>query len=203
MKPEHLSELQMDALREVGGIGAGHAATALSQLVDRPISLDVPTIGLLPIGEVPHIFGGPEQLVAGVYCRLLGDIGGSMLFVASRTASLALLDLLRGRPLGTYKSFRPEEESLFGHAAAIVVSAYLSAVARLADLSLLPSSPAFALDMAGAILEVAMLDLGTKASDALVVRTRFHDAEVSVDAVLLFLPDPDSLDVLLGRLGVV
>lgn len=203
MRPEHLSELQMDTLGEVGGIGAGHAATALSQLVDRPITLDVPTIELVPIGEVPRIFGGPEQLVAGVYCRLLGDIGGSILFVASRAASLALLDLLRGRPPGTFKSFRPEEEALFGHVATIVVSAYISAVARLADLSLLPSSPAFALDMAGAILEVAMFELGTKASDALVVRTRFHDAEISVDAVLLFLPDPDSLDVILGRLGVV
>jgi hypothetical protein len=37
---------------------------------------------------------------------------------------------------------------------------------------------------------------------ALLLRTRFYDAETSVDAYLFFLPDAASLEVLLGRLGV-
>jgi hypothetical protein len=41
------------------------------------------------------------------------------------------------------------------------------------------------------------------AETAVLQRTRFFDDETSVDAYLFFLPEPDSLEVLLGRLGVV
>jgi chemotaxis protein CheC len=198
-----LSEMQLDALRETGSIGAGHAATALSQLVGHGVAIDVPTLELVRIGDVPHVFGGPETLVGAVYMRLLGDLGGSMLFVAARSSSLALVDLMRSRPVGTAKSFGSEEEALVTHVGQILVSAYLAAVARLADLSILPSRPSFALDMAGAILEAVTTEIGLHAEAAVLQRTRFFDDETSVDAYLFFLPEPDSLEVLLGRLGVV
>jgi hypothetical protein len=56
--------------------------------------------------------------------------------------------------------------------------------------------------MAGAILEVAITEVGMTASSALLVRTRFTDEETSVDAGLFFLPNPDSLSTVLGRLGM-
>lgn len=203
MNLENLSDIQLDALRETGSIGAGHAATALSQLVGHGIEIEVPTLDVVEIGQVPHVFGGPETLVGAVYVRLLGDLGGGMLFVAPRTSSLALVDLMRSRPVGTAKSFGADEEALVTHVAQILVSAYLAAVGRLADLNILPSKPSFALDMAGAILEAVTTEIGMRAETAVLQRTRFLDAETSVDAYLFFLPDPDSLEVLLGRLGVV
>jgi chemotaxis protein CheC len=202
MDIEKLSEMQLDALRETGSIGAGHAATALSQLVGHGIEIDVPTLEVVAIGAVPHVFGGPETLVGAVYMRLLGDLGGSMLFVAPRGSSLALVDLMRSRAIGTAKSFGADEEALVTHVAQILVSAYLAAIGRLADLNILPARPSFALDMAGAILEAVTTEIGMKAEAAVLQRTRFYDDDTSVDAYLFFLPDPDSLEVLLGRLGV-
>jgi len=203
MNTDHLSDIQLDALRETGSIGAGHAATALSQLVGHGIEIDVPTLEIVEIGQVPQVFGGPETLVGAVFVRLLGDLGGSMLFVAPRGSSLALVDLMRSRPVGTAKSFGAEEEALVTHVAQILVSAYLAAVGRLADLNILPSKPSFALDMAGAILQAVTTEVGMRADTAMLQRTRFYDAETSVDACLFFLPDPTSLEVLFGRLGVV
>ncbi|MDO8964501.1 MAG: chemotaxis protein CheC [Coriobacteriia bacterium] len=202
MRIEQLNEMQLDALRETGSIGAGHAATALSQLVGHGIEIDVPILEIMEIGDVPELFGGPETLVAAAYMRLLGDIGGSMLFVAPRSSSLALVDLMRARPVGTAKSFGAEEEALVTHVASILVSAYVASIGRLADLSLLPARPAFALDMAGALLEAVTSEAGMQASRAVLLRTRFFDSEVAVDAYLFFLPDATGLEVLLGRLGV-
>jgi chemotaxis protein CheC len=82
------------------------------------------------------------------------------------------------------------------------MSAYLSAIGRLADLSLLPAHPSPALDMAGALMQAVTSAAAQLTDVALLLRTRFHDAETSVDAFLFFLPDPESLEVLLGRLGV-
>jgi chemotaxis protein CheC len=199
---EELTEAQIDALTEVGSIGAGHAATALSQLVDKAISLTTPKLEIVPITEVPRVFGSPEQLVGAVYARLLGDIEGGILFMMPRDSSLALIDLMHSREPGTTKSFGHDEEALISHVASILDSSYIAAIARLADLNILPSTPSFALDMAGAILEVAMTEAGMRATSALLVRTTFCDEETSVDAVLFFLPDPDSLETILGRLGM-
>ncbi len=202
MRLDELSELQLDALREVGGIGAGHAATAMSQLVDRPVALEVPRLEILELMQVPYVFGGPEQLVGAVYSRLLGDLDGGILFMAERSAALALVDLMRGHEVGTAKSMSHEEEVLLRHVASILISAYLAAIARLADLDVLPSSPALAFDMAGALLEAVVAEVGMEAEQAMLVRTAFMDEGRSVEAALFFVPDPDSLSVVLGRLGV-
>jgi len=199
---DSLSEMQVDALRECGSIGAGHAATALSQLVGHPISIDVPTLEVVGIGDVPELFGGPEVLVAAVHVRLLGDLGGSMLFMAERKSALALVDLMRSRAVGSVRTYGADEEALVTHVASILMSAYLAAIGRLADVSMLPARPSSALDMAGALMEAVTSAAAMHADVALFLRTRFHDADTSVDAYMFFLPDPDSLEVLLGRLGV-
>jgi chemotaxis protein CheC len=203
MRLDTLSEMQIDALRETGSIGAGHAATALSQLVGHAISIDVPTLEVVTIGDVPSLFGGPEALVAAVHVRLLGDLGGSMLFMAERSTALALIDLLRSREVGSARSYGADEEALLTHVASILMSAYLAAIGRLADVSVLPARPSSALDMAGALMQAVTSDAAMHTDLALLLRTRFHDADTAVDAYLFFLPDPEALELLLGRLGVV
>jgi len=202
MRLEDLSEFQMDALREVGNIGAGHAATALSQMTGSPISLSNPTLELVDFAEVPGLVGGAERLVAASYCRLLGDIRGGMLLMAPRESALALVDLMHNREIGSTISFGRDEEMLLTHVSTILSSAYLAAIARLTDMNLLPAPPSFVLDMAGAILEVATLETEMRAQMALLVRTSFSDERTSVDVMLFFLPHPDDLDIILGRLGI-
>jgi chemotaxis protein CheC len=202
MRIDRLDDMQLDALRETGSIGAGHAATALSQLVGHGIAIDVPHLEVIGIGDVPDLFGGPETLVAAVHVRLLGDVPGSMLFVAQRATSLALVDLMHAHRVGTARSFGADEEALVTHVASILISAYVAAIGRLADVSMLPARPSFALDMAGALLQAATSDVSARADHAVLLRTRFWDGDTSVDAYLFFLPDPAGLEVLLGRLGV-
>lgn len=62
-----LSGNQLDALREIGNIGAGNSATALSQLINRRINMNVPNVSIVPLEEVPELVGGPETLVVGVF----------------------------------------------------------------------------------------------------------------------------------------
>src|SRR5216684_8802113 len=67
-----LKELQSDALREVANIGAGHAATALSQLTNRRIMISVPQINIARLEEVPDLLGNPQDVVAAVLMHMLG-----------------------------------------------------------------------------------------------------------------------------------
>jgi chemotaxis protein CheC len=203
MRLTDLTPLQLDALREIGGIGAGHAATALSQLVDRPISLEVPLIEVVGVPELPHLFGGPERLVGAVYARLLGDISGGILFMAERGAALALVDLMHGREVGTTMSLGHDEEALLRHVATILISAYLAAIARMTGMDILPSNASLAFDMAGALLQAVATEVGMEALEAVLVRTAFIDEGRVVEAALFFVPNPESLATILGRLGLV
>lgn len=203
MDPNQLTDMQLDALRELASIGAGHATTALSQMLGKAVSLEVPRFDLVPITEMPTVIGGPEQLVGAVYCRLLGDIGGGVVFIAERGALLALVDMLRSRAPGTTKSLHADEEALAVHAASVLISAYVAAIARMADMSVLPGPPAFAFDMLGAIMQTVTLQVGMAVETTLLIMTRFQEEDETIDAGLFYLPDPDSLEVLLGRLGMV
>lgn len=203
MRPESLSPMQLDAIREMGSIGAGHAATALAQITGRAVDIDVPEIRLVPVAEVPHAVGGPETLVGAVFSRLLGDIEGSVLFLAQRDALLGLVDMLHNRPIGTTKSLGSAEESVITQTGFVLMTAYLTAIGRLADLTIIPSRPAFAFDMSGAVLDSVAADVGMKADTAILVETAFTTEEERVEAVVLYMPHPDSLEVMLGKLGVV
>lgn len=202
MRPQALTELQLDVLREVGNIGAGHAATALSQLVDRPVALQVPTIKVIDLSDVPYVFGGPSQVVCAVFARLLGDIGGGILFLTTEEAALSLLDLLRGYETGTTQRLDVDEEEVLSHATGILIAAFLAAIARMASLKVLSAAPVLAFDMAGAILAAVASEVDMRAEQAVFVSTAFLDENNSIDAALFFLPDPESLVTILGRLGM-
>ena len=74
-----LKPVQVDALREVANIGAGHAATALSQMTGSTIMISVPTITIAKLEDVPPQISGPEEPVAAVLMHMMGDLTGRTL----------------------------------------------------------------------------------------------------------------------------
>jgi len=125
-----------------------------------------------------------------------------MLFLVPRESALAMVDLLQGHDLGTTKVVSDTDEELLKQTGNILAMAYLNSLTRLTDLVFLPSPPAFAFDMAGAILDSMMAEAGMVAEYAIVVSAEFVHIAGRVNAMLFFLPKPDSLEVILSRLGV-
>src|SRR2546422_8730271 len=93
-----LKELQIDALREVANIGAGHAATALSQLTNRRIMISVPQINIVRLEEVPDLLGTPQDVVAAVLMHMLGDLTGRTLLLFPELVGRRVCDMLLRRP---------------------------------------------------------------------------------------------------------
>lgn len=54
-----IKEEQMDILREVGNIGAGHSASAMAQLLNRKIDMEVPFAKLLSFDELADFLAVP------------------------------------------------------------------------------------------------------------------------------------------------
>lgn len=197
-----LSTLQLDALREIGNVGAGNSATALSQIINRRIDMTVPQVAIMPLGDVPDVVGGPDAMVAGVYLRVFGPAPGSILFLLPRDSAFYLVDMLMGREQGYTKSLTSMDESALMEIGNILAGAYLNALSYFTNLTLLPSIPALAMDMAGAILSVILIQLGQMGDHALVIETEFTTEFDGVKGHFFLIPDPGSLNTILAAIGV-
>ena len=141
-----LKELQIDALREVANIGAGHAATALSQLTNRRIMISVPQINIVRLEEVPDLLGNPQDVVAAVLMHMLGDLTGRTLLLFPEAVGRRVCDMLLRRPVGTTAVFDALEQSCLKEAGNILAGAYLNALSDFMGMLLLPSVPSLVVD---------------------------------------------------------
>jgi len=194
--------MQLDALKEIGNVGAGNSATALSQLINRKIDMTVPQIAIMPLGDVPDVVGGPDAMVAGVFLRVYGPAPSSILFLLPRDSAFALVDMLMGREQGTTTSLNSMDESALMEIGNILAGAYLNALSHFTKLTLLPSIPSLAMDMAGAILSVILIQLGEMGDHALVIETEFTTENDGVKGHFFLIPDPGSLSTILAAIGV-
>lgn len=195
-----LGTLQLDALREVANIGAGHAATALSQLTRQRILLNVPETRVVRLEEVAELTGAPDEPVAAVVMQVLGDVTGRavQVFPAS-TAQRIAATLLDRQDISFPEGFGEMEQSAMKEAANILGAAYLSALSDFLGLLVLTSVPSLAIDMAAAALTSGYLVTGQADDYVFCIETMFRVDEhrEALHAHFLLLPDGPSLEVIL------
>lgn len=196
-----LSDIQIDALREAGNIGAGNAAIALSQMVSKKVGLSVPKANLLPMARVPDLVGGPEVPVAGVYLNIEGECSGSILLLLEKESACSLAALMVKEGPAS-EDIDLVKRSALQETGSILSGAYLMALGQLTGIFFKPSVPGFALDMAGAIIDYVLVDLADSEDYVLVVETDFKISGVKVLGHLILFPDLGTLDTILDRLGV-
>ncbi len=195
---------QLDALREVANIGAGHAATALSQMTGGTIMISVPTINIARLEDVPPQISGPEEPVAAVLMNMLGDLSGRTLLVFPHPTAVRLSEIMLSRPRGGEFQLGEIEQSAIKEAGNILSGAYLNALSEFMGLMLLPSPPSLAVDMSSAVLTTAYLQFGTDRDYVFCVETEFFMQELKerLRGFFLLLPDVASLHAILRAVRV-
>jgi chemotaxis protein CheC len=197
-----LKPVQVDALREVANIGAGHAATALSQMTGSTIMISVPTITIAKLEDVPPQISGPEEPVAAVLMHMMGDLTGRTLVLFPEASAKTLCDILFRRAPGTTSAFTAMEESGLKEAGNILASAYMNALSDFMGMMLVPSVPSLVIDLSAAILTTAYLNFGHDRDFVFCVETAFR-VEGTVQPLrghFLLLPDMPSLRAIFGAI---
>lgn len=191
---------QLDALREVANIGAGHAATALSQMTGGTIMISVPTINVAALEDVPPQISAPEEPVAAVLMNMMGDLTGRTLLVFPKQTAKRLAELMLRRPLGDPEGDLSElEQSAIKEAGNILSGAYMNALSDFMGLMLLNSPPSLAIDMSTAVLTTAYLQFGSDRDYVFCVESEFYmkDVDEHLRGFFLLLPDLASLQAIL------
>ena len=196
LKPE-----QLDALREVASIGAGHAATALSTMTGQTILITVPTTMLAPLEALPsHVVTDPADAVVAVLLDVVGDLTGRTLLLFDLPTACRLADRLMHRARGTATGITPLEQSALMECGNILSGAYLNALAEFMQIVVLPSPPAFAIDAAGTVLGSVFLrgDVGRDVALCVESEFRIRDEEHSLRGHFVLLPDATALQRILA-----
>jgi chemotaxis protein CheC len=199
-----LDKLDLDALRETANIGAGHAATALSQMTDNTIMITVPTITIAALEDVPSRIASEEEPIVAVLMQMMGDLTGRTLLVFPLATATRLAQLMLRRPAVADAQFGELEQSAIKEAGNILSGAYMNALSEFMGLMLLPSPPSLAVDMSTAVLNTAYLQFGTERDMVVAVETQFflQGQGEEVRGFFLLLPDAASLQVILRAVRV-
>lgn len=200
MKIEQLTDFQIDILKEITNIGGGNAATALAQLVNKKIDMEVPTVKLLSYDEVFSNIENEEKQVVAISLRVLGDAPGNFLFILEVPDGLHLVKMLM--PEYDLDEFNAMAVSALQEVGNIISSSYVNALTRLVNINLISSVPAFVQDMFGAILTTAYIESGQLEDKLLIIENYFVENNKRIRGQLFFIPNPESLDKIFSLLNI-
>lgn len=208
MYEKKITSMHLDVLKEIGNIGAAHAATALSTLLNKKIDMKVPKVEMVSFDEMMDLAGGPESVVAGIYLRIEGDVTGSMFFVLPvEQANRFIQRLVQDNSL----DFQTGEVSEIGASAMqelgnILSGSYLSALSDFTSLRIYPTVPALSIDMVGAIISFGLVEVSHVSDYVIVIDTAINEEDApdgeSVKGHFFLLPDPVSFEAIFSALGV-
>lgn len=201
--------MHLDVLKEIGNIGAGHAATSLSNLLDRKIDMRVPKVDLVSFDGMFDLAGGADEVVAGIFLQIEGDLSGSMFFVLSIDSANRFIQKLIG---DTSFDFNVPPFSEMGISAMqelgnILSGSYLSALSDFTGLKVYPTVPSLSVDMVGAIVSVGLIEISHMSDEVIVIDTeiteRGENGTESINGHFFLLPDPSSYITIFRSLGVL
>jgi chemotaxis protein CheC len=196
MNEPRLTELQLDALRELANIASGNAATALAQILGTEVELSVPRALALPRADAVNACGSVNEPVTGVAIGLDGDIDGVMLLVIPRADADTLCTLLGVAP-GSEVG-----ESALREIGNILGAACLNALSAITGLDLAPCPPRLSTDALGTIVALQVARTVAPGGLALVLDTVLHVAELPCSISFLLLPADGGVSELLAPLGL-
>ncbi|WP_128894220.1 chemotaxis protein CheC [Longirhabdus pacifica] len=200
--PENVPAHQLDILKELGNIGSGHAATALSQLLNKRVDMQVPFARSLSFNEIVDIVGGADHIVVAIYLRMDGEAPGNIYFILEVDSAKRLLAHFTQIHSANNKEFTTLEYSALSEIGNILAGSYLTSLMELTNLYMSLSVPQINIDMAGAVLNDGLIPFGTVGDQALLIDSTFKDGKQDFDARFILIPDPSSYEKIFLSLGV-
>lgn len=194
---------ELDVMKEISSIGTSHAATSLSKLLQKEIRISIPEVSILGYEETVERMGQIEELVAATLVQMSNEVNGLMLFVFKLDMMKAVLEKLIGQ---RYESFEEIDElaySALEEVGNIIICSYVNAFTQLVGVEIDLSVPSSTVNMLGGILTVPIAEYGYETDKLMYINAEFIMDGVRLSDGLLMLPDIQSLNSILEKLGVL
>lgn len=199
---DELSDMHLDVLREIGNIGSGNAASALSSMLSKPINIAVPKINILDYNTAVDSLGGPENLLVSLLFTMTEEVQGMMIFLLQKDFAHMLLNTLMGCDLQSFNDVGEMELSALKEVGNIMAASYVNAISTLTGLRMNISVPDICIDMAGSILSAPAIHFANISDKIIFINDEFGAEDQTASSQVLMIPDMDSLDKIMKNLGI-
>lgn len=198
---DNVNEMYIDVLREIGNIGAGNATTSLASMINAKIDMSVPKVELMEASELGSAICPEDEIIVGIFLEVTHDITGSMMFLMKMDSAHYLVNKLMGKDPTNMDPFDEMDLSAMKEIGNIISASYLTALSGMTNLTISPSIPYIAVDMAGAILSVPAIQFGQYGNNALLIETEFGD-DYRIGGYFILMPEEESYAKILTSLGI-
>lgn len=199
---EELSPVAIDCLREIGNIGSGNAASALSAMLSKSVQMHVPEVRVLDYEAAIDKVGGPEKVITGILVTFHGDIKGMIMFLLEDAFAKIVVNTFMGKDNVDVLKMDEADFSAVTEMGNIMGGSYLNALAALAGFTVSMDVPSMKVDMMGAIMNVPMIEFSEVGDKVLFIDDGFIIDGVNINSSIILIPEMESLDILMKKLGV-
>jgi len=202
---EELSEMHIDVLREIGNIGAGNAATALATILDEKVEISLPVVKITDFDTAVRALGGAESMTVGVLVSFFGEANGMIMFLLKMEDAKKVMSIL----LRDYEEEDEDAEeisemklSAIREIGNILGSSYINSIATLTGLQINLTVPYIAIDMAGALMSVPIIEFGAVGDKIMFIEEVFSGSENNLRSNVIMFAQIDTLKLIMERLGL-
>ncbi len=203
MSALELSEMQIEAMKEVGNIGAGHAATALSDMLGQPVQIGTPKVEILPFAGLAGHISKDNRRVSTVHfhVNVNGEAPCQIVVLFDEEQALSFVSIFTGMTAEDGgEMFATVVESTIKEVGNIIGGAYLTALTSLTGINLIPSVPSVS---TGTVTDTFLALMSVPPDqDVFYVQTGFEKDQPLIMGEFVLIPEPESIAPLLSVFGL-
>lgn len=200
---DELNDMQLDVLREIGNIGAGNAATALATILDEKVEISLPKVRITDFDTAINALGGAETMTVGVLVNFDGEAHGMIMFLLNMEDAKAIMSILiQDDEEGQDGQLSELKLSAIKEIGNILGSSYINSISQLTGLRIHVSIPYIAIDMAGALMSVPIIEFGSVGEKVMFIEEVFSAEENKLSSNIIMFAEIETLKIIMERLGL-
>ncbi|MDD2447107.1 MAG: chemotaxis protein CheC [Tissierellia bacterium] len=194
------SRLELDIIQEIANIGGGNAASSISKLIDKPVTMTVPIAEILNYEEVFDSIMAEDIMVNAILVNMTGEIEGKFLFVSTDEVKESLVKMMV--PDGIEDIKHEISVSAMDELVNILVKSFVNAISKMVEKTLITSVPLHLKDMFGAIFSSVYIDTEQYDTNVMIIKDEFIYQGDKLESSLYFVPKPGVLQKMFKYLGI-
>jgi len=205
-----LTEVQRDALQEVGNIGAGNAANALAQMINKRVDINVPTVEMVELDEYANKISKKNEKLLVAWSNVVGKTRATVLTIFNINDAVDLTSIIvddrdkkqidMRKKINKSSDFPELYRSAISELGHILGSHYVSAIGDLLGLRLMTEPPDMSVDTGAQLFKILKEEIGLLKKLSLVITTNVLITDIKITGTFLFIPSLETLHELLDAL---
>lgn len=190
MQNREITNFDIDILGEIGNIGSGNAATALSEILNKTVLLTVPMVKVCGLNEIANVLGGAEEVRVGVFFGLSEALKGYVLFMVKESDAQKIKDIAAN-------GYDIDVSSVFSEIANIISGAYVGSLAAMINDKIDITPPEVCIDMLGSLIDSLVACVLSVADKTVVIGTSLIIDDEEISGFYVLLLEEESLNKML------